>query len=182
MLQKQLNTPLGPMTALSDGLSLNGLWFVDQKYYGSTLPKLTLLGQRPIFAKVQAWLDAYFAGENPTVDFPVQPAGTPFRQAVWAQLRQIPYGEVTTYGTLATVVGDQLGHLVGAQAIGGAVGHNPISLVIPCHRVVAGDGNLTGYAGGLTRKQALLRLEGQLKTNENHVDFTKTPEFQKNRV
>ncbi|TGD19773.1 methylated-DNA--[protein]-cysteine S-methyltransferase [Levilactobacillus suantsaiihabitans] len=175
MLKQQLNTPLGPMTAMSDGLALNGLWFVDQKYYGSTLPRLTLLEQRPIFTKVQAWLDAYFAGKKPTVDFAVQPAGTPFRQAVWDQLRRIPYGEVTTYGTLATVVGDQVGHFVSAQAIGGAVGHNPISLVIPCHRVVAGGGELTGYAGGLARKQALLRLEGQLKTNEDHVILPETP-------
>lgn len=164
---------MGPVTALSDGLSLNGLWFTDQKYYGSTLPKLTLVGDRPIFSRVQAWLTAYFAGENPTVDFSVKPQGTPFRQAVWQELQRIPYGQVRTYGELAASVGDQLGHFVGAQAIGGAVGHNPISLVIPCHRVVAGDGDLTGYAGGLERKQALLRLEGQLAATAVRVDFEK---------
>lgn len=172
MLQKRLETPLGPITVMSDGLALTGLWFTDQKYYGSTLPRLTVVGDRPIFARVQTWLDDYFAGNQPTVNFPVQPQGTPFRQAVWQQLRQIPYGEVRTYGELATLVGDQLGHFVGAQAIGGAVGHNPISVVIPCHRVVAGDGDLTGYAGGLDRKQALLRLEGTLAPDQERVMIT----------
>ncbi|WP_203637562.1 methylated-DNA--[protein]-cysteine S-methyltransferase [Levilactobacillus wangkuiensis] len=171
MLQKRLETPLGPVTVMSDGLSLTGLWFTDQKYYGSTLPKLTLVAERPIFAKVETWLADYFAGKQPPVNFPVRPQGTPFRQAVWQQLQRIPYGQVRTYGELAADVGDQLGHFVGAQAIGGAVGHNPISLVVPCHRVVAGDGDLTGYAGGLPRKQALLRLEGSLKSNEIKVNF-----------
>lgn len=171
MLQKRLETPLGPVTAMSDGLSLNGLWFTNQKYYGSTLPRLTVMGDRPVFAQVQTWLTDYFAGKQPAINFPVKPEGTPFRQAVWQELQQIPYGEVRTYGELAASVGDRLGHFVGAQAIGGAVGHNPISLVIPCHRVVAGDGDLTGYAGGLERKQNLLRLEGSLKTDAFRVNF-----------
>lgn len=169
MLQKQLTTPLGPVTVMSDGLSLMGLWFTDQKYYGSTLPKLTVISDRPIFTRVQMWLDAYFAGDQPAIDFPVRPQGTPFRQAVWQQLREIPYGTVLTYGQLATQLSGQLGHFVGGQAIGGAVGHNPISLVIPCHRVVASDGALTGYAGGLDRKRALLQLEGSLAAGYEQV-------------
>lgn len=169
MLQKQLTTPLGPVTAMSDGLSLMGLWFTDQKYYGSTLPKLMVISDRPIFTRVQMWLDAYFAGDQPAIDFPVRPQGTPFRQAVWQQLREIPYGTVLTYGQLATQLSEQLGHFVGGQAIGGAVGHNPISLVIPCHRVVASDGALTGYAGGLDRKRALLQLEGSLAAGYEQV-------------
>lgn len=172
MRQKQLETPLGPITVMSDGLALTGLWFTDQKYYGSTLPRLTVVGDCSIFDSVQTWLDAYFAGKPEPINFPVQPQGTPFRQAVWQQLQQIPYGEVRTYGELATSVGDQLGHFVGAQAIGGAVGHNPISLVVPCHRVVAGDGDLTGYAGGLARKTALLRLEGSLAPDQDQVMIT----------
>ena len=173
MLQKRLTTPLGPVTAMSDGLALTGLWFTDQKYYGSTMPRLTVVSDRPVFDRVQAWLNAYFAGEQPIIDFPVRPQGTPFRQTIWSLLQEIPYGEVRTYGELASLAAERVGHLVGGQAVGGAVGHNPISIVIPCHRVVAGNGELTGYAGGLDRKVALLRLEGPLTGAEDRVTFTK---------
>jgi len=173
MLQKKLATPLGTVTVMSDGLNLTGLWFTDQKYYGSTLPKLSLVGDTPVFGRVADWLTAYFAGEQPAVNFPVRPSGTSFRQTVWTALQQIPYGEVRTYGEIAAVVSQQVGHDVGARAIGGAVGHNPVSLVIPCHRVVGGTGELTGYAGGLERKKSLLRLEGCLQGNQEHVVLEK---------
>ncbi|NLR08405.1 MULTISPECIES: methylated-DNA--[protein]-cysteine S-methyltransferase [Lactobacillaceae] len=158
--QKQLVTPLGPVTVASDGVALTGLWFTDQHYYGSTLPAKAPTGELPVFDQVATWLTAYFAGQHPTVTFPVQPTGTALREAVWSVLRTIPYGETVTYRELATRVTPMIGHNPGARAMGNAVGHNPISLVIPCHRVIGQTGDLVGYAGGLTRKKALLTLEG----------------------
>ncbi|MGQ4559756.1 methylated-DNA--[protein]-cysteine S-methyltransferase [Levilactobacillus hammesii] len=173
MRQKQFVTPLGTITAASDGTALTGLWFTDQQYYGSTLPDATPTGELPVFEQLAAWLTAYFAGRQPTVDFPVRPTGTPLREAVWSVLRTIPYGEVRTYGELATLVTPIIGHNPGARAMGNAVGHNPISLVIPCHRVIGQTGDLVGYAGGLTRKKALLRLEGRLSEVSDRVVLEK---------
>jgi methylated-DNA-[protein]-cysteine S-methyltransferase len=112
--------------------------------------------------QARAWLDAYFAGLRPDIDaLPLAPQGSAFRQAVWALLRAIPYGETTTYGDLARALAAQSGQTkVSAQAVGGAVGHNPLSIVVPCHRVLGRDGSLTGYAGGLDNKVKLLTLEG----------------------
>lgn len=173
MRQKQLMTPLGAITAASDGDALTGLWFTDQRYYGSTLAIDTSRGDAPVFSALADWLTAYFDGRRPTVDFPVRPTGTVLRQAVWSVLRTIPYGEVRTYSELATLVTPMIGHNPGARAMGNAVGHNPISLVIPCHRIVGQTGDLVGYAGGLTRKKSLLRLEGSLAMTTERVVLEK---------
>ncbi|GHT59667.1 methylated-DNA--protein-cysteine methyltransferase [Spirochaetia bacterium] len=156
-----LDTPLGPMTAAAEGEALTGLWFVGQKYYPAKTDAWSNKPDYPVFAALRAWLGAYFEGKQPPIDFPVNPQGTAFQNAVWEILLQIPYGKVSTYGEIAK----QLAHKqntasMSAQAVGGAVGHNPISLVIPCHRVVGADKSLTGYAGGLDKKEYLLKLEG----------------------
>ena len=154
-------SPLGPLVLASDGERLTGLWMQDQKYFGSTLPEEKALQwtEAPVFAQARRWLDLYFAGKKPDFTPPLAPAGSPFRQAVWRLLLEIPYGTVTTYGALARTLRGQ-GISAAAQAVGGAVGHNPISILIPCHRVVGSDGSLTGYAGGVANKQFLLELEG----------------------
>jgi methylated-DNA-[protein]-cysteine S-methyltransferase len=116
-----------------------------------------------LFIRLRRWLDAYFSGEKLSVDFPLNPQGTPFRKAIWDLLLQIPYGTLTTYGDIAAKAAKQRGlSSLSAQAVGGAIGHNPVSILIPCHRVIGVTGNLTGYAGGLEKKRALLKLEGAL--------------------
>ena len=115
----------------------------------------------PVFAQTRAWLDVYFSGREPDVTPPLLTGNaSPFRRRVWEILRGIPYGQTVTYGEIARQLAHETGRGVSAQAVGGAVGHNPISLIIPCHRVVGANGRLTGYAGGLDKKIALLRLEG----------------------
>ena len=156
-------SPLGVLTLGSDGAALTGLWLAGQKYFGAGLPDAP--AQRPdlpVFAKARAWLDRYFAGERPAPqELPLRPMGTPFRALVWDLLCQIPYGQVTTYGALAQAVAAELGRpSMSGQAVGGAVGHNPISIIIPCHRVVGSGGSLTGYAGGIAAKVWLLEHEG----------------------
>lgn len=156
-------SPVGRLTLAAHGNSLVGLWLEGQKYYGGGIADaLTRRDDVPVFNQTREWLDSYFAGEKPdSAGLPLAPMGSEFRQAVWALLRQIPYGEVTTYGALARRLAAQMGRPnVSAQAVGGAVGHNPISIIIPCHRVVGADGGLTGYAGGLDVKRKLLALEG----------------------
>ena len=154
-------SPLGPITLASDGQRLTGLWFDGQMYFASTLTGERRPGSLPLFERTKAWLDAYFAGDTPGPLPPLAPAGTPFRQAVWALLLKIPRGQVATYGQLARALAERQGRAtLSAQAVGGAVAHNPISILIPCHRVVGSDGSLTGYAGGLDKKLALLTLEG----------------------
>ena len=151
-------SPLGGMTMASDGTHLTGLWFDGQKYFPARLA-----GEEkglPLFGQVRTWLDAYFRGENPPVRFGVRAEGSPFRRAVWELLRAIPYGTTMTYGQLARALEERTGRRCAAQAVGGAVGHNPVSVVIPCHRVVGTDGSLMGYAGGTGKKYALLQLEG----------------------
>jgi len=157
------SSPLGPLTLASNGNSLLALWLDGQKYFGEgTPPRLQQNHSLPLFAQVTAWLDAYFAGQNPAASqLPLAPQGSAFRQAVWELLTQIPYGQVTTYGALARQMEAKLGiPKMACQAVGGAVGHNPISIIIPCHRVVGTNGSLTGYGGGLKRKLQLLQLEG----------------------
>lgn len=151
-------SPLGGMTLASDGEALTGLWFDGQKYF-----PVQLTGEEKdlaLFRQVRAWLESYFRKENPPVDFPLNAEGSPFSHSVWEILRQIPYGSTMTYGQIARILQAQSGKPVSAQAVGGAVGHNPISVVIPCHRVIGADGGLTGYAGGIEKKCALLNLEG----------------------
>ena len=156
----QYQSPLGPITLASDGTSLTGLWFDGQKYFAATLGENRQDGHLPVFRQTKKWLDRYFAGEQPDFMPALSPAGSPFRQAVWDMLRQIPYGTVMSYGAIAKKMADQLGKPgLFAQAVGGAVSHNPISILIPCHRVVGQNGSLTGYAGGLDRKIQLLTLE-----------------------
>lgn len=159
----QYPSPVGMLTLVSDGQGLAGLWIEGQKYFAATLPETPLpRDDAPGFEEVRRWLDRYFAGENPSAEgLPLCPAGSAFRQTVWACLREIPYGQVTTYGRIAGRAAERLGRAhLSAQAVGGAVGHNPISILIPCHRVVGANGLLTGYAGGLDKKEWLLHHEG----------------------
>lgn len=159
-------SPIGKLTLASDGTHIVGLWLEGQKYFMDTLPQLPVRrDELEVFIRARTWLDRYFAGEKPQCgDLPLKPIGGEFRQAVWNCLRRIPYGEVTTYGAIAKCVAAELGkRTMSAQAVGGAVGRNPISIIIPCHRVVGAKGELTGYAGGLEKKQWLLNLEKALQ-------------------
>ena len=154
-----IRTPLGPMLASSDGESLTGLWFVGQKHFPPQAAEWPAGPDLPVFTTLRAWLSGYFAGENPEIPLRLDPRGTEFQKTVWTLLQRIPYGSLSTYGAIAGQV-DPCAASALARAVGAAVGHNPISLLIPCHRVIGADGNLTGYAGGLDKKKALLRLEG----------------------
>jgi len=154
----QYPSPIGLLTLASDGENLTGLWME-----GQPLPTEMLQRDLPVFHAAKAWLDAYFRGENPTIDYlPLSPAGTPFQHRVWDILLTVPYGEPITYGEIAR----KLGIRMSPQAVGGAVGRNPISIIIPCHRCVGARRKLTGYAGGLERKVWLLHHEGWLKEDE----------------
>lgn len=153
-------SPLGGITLSGTESELTGLWFDGQKYFGSTLPADHEERESPVLAQTKRWLDCYFQGNIPGFMPPLKLSGTPFRLAVWEILKQIPYGEVITYGKIAEQIASLKGlPSMSAQAIGGAVGHNPISILIPCHRVVGSGGSLTGYAGGLEKKLRLLTLE-----------------------
>lgn len=145
----------------NDSNRLVGVWLVGQKYFCMGVDVLIEKDNLKIFKDTKLWLDDYFAGKKPNINsLPLAPIGNEFRQAVWAELCKIPYGEVTTYGNIAKEIAKQKGLTkMSAQAIGGAVGHNPISIIIPCHRVIAQNGSLTGYAGGVEVKQKLLELE-----------------------
>ena len=154
------DSPLGGILLAADGIGLRGLWFDGQKYLARDLPAERIGQDTPALAEARRWLDIYFAGSQPDFLPPLHPDGSAFRQAVWALLLQIPYGQTTTYGALAGELARQRGltHF-SAQAVGGAVGHNRVSIIIPCHRVVGSGGSLTGYAGGIDRKVKLLVLE-----------------------
>lgn len=139
---------------------VTGLWFYGQKYFASTLETEHEEKELPIFAETKRWLDAYFCGKKPEMNLKLFPKGSLFRQEVWKILLEIPYGRVMTYGEIAGKMAEMRGiKSMSAQAVGGAVGHNPISILIPCHRVVGTNGSLTGYAGGIEKKEWLLRLE-----------------------
>lgn len=154
-------TPLGPMTAAAGREALTGLWFIGQKYYPAQTAGWTTKPDHPLFVELEAQLAAYFAGRDTGFRLPLAPKGSAFQQTVWDILLSIPYGQTSTYGEIAREIAQvRKLHSMSAQAVGGAVGHNPISILIPCHRVVGADKSLTGYAGGLDRKDALLRLEG----------------------
>ena len=156
-------SPLGLITIASTEDALVGLWIEGQKYFiGSLKEPLTERPDLPILIQTRQWLDRYFAGEQPSLtELKLAPIGSNFRQRVWSILCQIPYGETVTYGQIAKQVAAELGlETMSAQAIGGAVGHNPISIIIPCHRVVGTNGSLTGYAGGIDKKIWLLNHEG----------------------
>ena len=153
------DSPLGGITLAADGDALTGLWFDGQKHFGATLSSNPIEKQRPVFQETKRWLDIYFSGRDPAFTPPLHLRATPFRRAVWEILLTIPYGRTTTYGAIAARLAGLTGERVSARAVGGAVGHNAISLIIPCHRVIGADGALTGYAGGTERKLCLLRME-----------------------
>lgn len=154
-------SPLSKMMLASNGEKLTGLWFNDQKYFSAALADDAQQHSLPIFAETKKWLDIYFSGRQPDFTPPLELNGSPFRLAVWDLLLQIPYGSTVTYKDLAVKIAAlQNKKAMSAQAIGGAVGHNPISIIVPCHRVTGTNGSLTGYAGGLDKKLALLKLEG----------------------
>lgn len=165
-------SPLGPMTlaaelgeGLPDGGALVGAWFDGQRYDRAGLDGagagVDPGGAEPaVLGRARAWLDRYFAGEDPGEPPALAPRGTDFQQRVWARLRAIPRGQTRAYGQIADAVEAEIGHRCSARAVGGAVGRNPISVIVPCHRVVGADGSLTGYAGGTDRKMWMLRLEG----------------------
>ena len=153
-------SPLGEMLLAADETGVTGLWFAGQKYFARNLDKEHAEKEIPLFATVKHWLDVYFAGSEPDLTVPLHFTGTAFQNEVWGILCAIPYGRTTTYGEIAKQLAARRGvpHM-SAQAVGGAVGHNPISILVPCHRVVGLGGSLTGYAGGLERKRCLLALE-----------------------
>lgn len=151
---------LGNITIASDGYALTGLWFDGQKYFGADLLGQCEEKDLPVFQDTKRWLDIYFDGKEPNFILPLAPQGSLFRKAVWDILLSIPYGKTMTYGEIAETIAKQQGlSKMSAQAVGGAVGHNPISIIIPCHRVVGTNRSLTGYAGGIDRKIKLLTLE-----------------------
>jgi methylated-DNA-[protein]-cysteine S-methyltransferase len=159
----QYSSPLGRIMLASEGENLVGLWIEGQKYFARTLTEaVTEKPDLPIFTAVRSWLDSYFAGQKPAISgLPLMPEGGTFRRAVWDILCGIPYGELTTYGEIAETMAARMNKAsMSSQAVGGAVGHNPISIIIPCHRVVGKSGSLTGYAGGIDKKIRLLEHEG----------------------
>lgn len=153
-------SPLGGITVAADGEAIIGLWFDGQKYFADTLERNALEKPLPVFAAVDQWLDIYFSGQAPDFMPPIKMRTTAFRQTVWQIMLSIPFGQTMTYGAIAARIARQRGvEKMSAQAVGNAVGHNAISLIIPCHRVVGHKGELTGYAAGLFKKRKLLELE-----------------------
>ncbi len=154
-------SPLGRMTLVSNGKELTGLWFEGQKYSSIALDSIAHdKDDLPVFQETIRWLDTYFGGEIPDFTPPIRMHGTVFRQMVWEILLTIPYGQTTTYGEIARrVAREKKVPVMSAQAVGGAVGHNDIALIIPCHRVLGKNGSLTGYAAGLDKKAYLLKME-----------------------
>ncbi len=156
-------SPLGSLLLAADDTGMIGAWFAGQKYYARGLVGDYLQRSSPILQQASAWLDLYFAGCAPDLSVPLHLIGTDFQRSVWQSLLQIPYGQTTTYKAIAQQIAAARGlPAMSAQAVGSAVGHNPISIFVPCHRVIGSDGRLTGYAGGLARKTALLQLESGL--------------------
>ena len=154
------NSPLGEILLAADEVGIRGLWFNGQKYFGRNLPTERTEQNTPALSAAKRWLDIYLAGVNPDFLPPLHPVGSFFRREVWDILLQIPYGQTTTYGEIARQLAAKRGlPRMSAQAVGGAVGHNEISIIIPCHRVVGTSGSLTGYAGGIDKKVKLLELE-----------------------
>ena len=157
-------SPLGSITLASDGNALIGLWFDGQKHFGTTLGNEYEEKTLPVFDQTAAWLDIYFSGGIPDFTPDIHLNGTDFRKDVWDILLTIPYGKTMTYGEIAAMIAHKRGvPSISAQAIGGAIGRNPISIIVPCHRIMGANDNLTGYAGGIERKAALLKIEGILK-------------------
>ena len=159
----EYKSPLGNITiCCNEQENIVGLWFKNQKYFANNINgKITENNNLKIFIKTKNWLDKYFAGNKPNIkEIPIEFIGTKFQKSVWKILYKIPYGKVITYGDIAKQIAKKKGiPKMSAQAIGGAVGHNPISVIVPCHRVIGKNGNLTGYAAGLDKKKKLLQIE-----------------------
>ena len=154
------DSPMGGILLAADEIGLVGLWFDGQKYFARDLPEERIERDTPALTEAKRWLDIYFTGKEPDFLPPLHPIGSAFRQDVWGILLQIPYGKTTTYGEIARRLAEKRGlSRMSAQAVGGAVGHNEISIIIPCHRVVGTNGSLPGYAGGIEKKIKLLELE-----------------------
>ena len=160
-----LDTPLGKIQAAACDKGLKGLWFIGQKYFPKNTETWLNKPDHPVFISLKNWLDEYFSGNKPKLKIPLAPQGSEFRQSVLKLILDIPYGQTTTYGAMTKRLISE-GKKASAQAVGGAVGHNPISLLIPCHRVMGSNGSLTGYAGGIDKKQFLLNLE---KTEKERI-------------
>lgn len=155
----EYDSPLGKISFAYNDSRLCGLWFKGQKYYQSNLKEYDT-EIKPFSKKVIKWLASYFQGNNPKVDIPLHLEGTTFQKKVWNILITIPYGKTMTYKEIANIIANEKGiHKMSSQAVGSAVGHNPISIIVPCHRVIGSNGSLTGYAGGIERKEQLLKLE-----------------------
>jgi methylated-DNA-[protein]-cysteine S-methyltransferase len=155
------DSPLGPMSASAENGAITGLWFSGQKYFPVRTAESILEPEYPVFKALISWLSVYFSGKVSLSNHELHPQGTPFQKAVWNILLKIPYGKTRTYGDIAREIAALRGiSRMSAQAVGGAVGHNPISILIPCHRVIGSNGSLIGYAGGLDKKRALLIIEG----------------------
>ncbi len=154
-------SPLGKILLAADGTGLTGLWFEGQKYFPHNPDKENVREEISVLADARRWLDVYFSGREPDLRLPLHFTGTDFQNEVWEILCSIPYGKTMTYGEIAGKLAEKRGIArMSAQAVGGAVGRNKISVIVPCHRVVGADGSLTGYAGGIDKKAALLKLEG----------------------
>ena len=155
------DSPLGGITLAADGASLTGLWFDGQKHFAATLAPVHEEKTLPVFDGAKRWLDVYFGGKAPGFTPPLNLKMSPFRRAVCGIMLTIPFGRTMTYGEIARIIAGKNGlRRMSAQAVGGAVGHNPVALIVPCHRVIGANGNLTGYGGGFERKLRLLELEG----------------------
>lgn len=167
-------SPIGGILLAADDIGLTGVWFEGQKYFALSLNQEHKEKEIPIFKKAKQWLDIYFSGKNPDFTIPLHFTGTAFQDEVWKILCTIPYGRTTTYGAIAKQIAVKKGlpHM-SAQAVGGAVGHNKISIIVPCHRVIGADGSLTGYAGGMDKKIKLLLLEKA----ERNASFLFSPAF-----
>ena len=156
-------SPLGDITLEADDRELTGLWFEGQKYYPDFSEIVSDEKETRALSLAKEWLDIYFSGKEPDIKVPMRFSGTVFRNEVWEILLSIPYGKTVTYGQIAEMLAKKRGtERMSARAVGGAVGHNRISIIVPCHRVIGSDGSLTGYAGGTERKRELLKLEGVL--------------------
>jgi len=160
VFESRLHSPLGEVRLRSDGKSLTGLWFVGQVNDAKEHSDIEIKDDLQIFGQVETWLESYFSGEQTPIKISLQPKGTMFQERVWKILQEIPYGETMTYGEIAQRIAKEKGvETYSAQAVGQAVGKNPISILIPCHRVLGKNGALTGYVGGVHRKEQLLRIE-----------------------
>ena len=158
---QKIKSPVGLLTVSSDGKNICGLWIEGQKYFSKTLEKNALEENLAVFDDVRKWLDVYFSAKEPDFMPPLSPKGSPFQKSVWNDLCRIPYGQTATYGDIAKQFELQNNDKgMSARAVGGAVGRNPVSILIPCHRVIGKNKSLTGYAGGIAVKTKLLQLEG----------------------